>query len=314
MKNRNLPFETKKIILFYFHLKFIYRHLRKISDFIVGPEIKGNSAGPLTCIKTYLAKRNDEFYKLKVLTIENESDFRSKEVLQGKILIHNEYVLLENLKGCPGIERCHGLFVDYVHDEKAKSAGRPKHPAKRITLVLDASSDKTCENWMNINHVNFQISLQEYISRHKMTEREALLIFYEIVKVVERIHSIGIIHRDLKLQNFQINLQTRRVTLTNFCLGKLLSSEDQMLLDQRGSPAYISPEILNGAYRGKVRSDERTMIDVFVMILLSSSQLTFGHSGLFCTSLFTRTFHLLKTPQRLYSRRFASVNLYCRMK
>lgn len=84
-----------------------------------------------------------------------------------------------------------------------------------------------------------------------MSEREALVIFYDIVKVVERIHRIGIIHRDLKLQNFLINLQTRRITLTNFCLGKLLSSEDQMLTDQRGSPAYISPEILNGAYRGK---------------------------------------------------------------
>lgn len=79
----------------------------------------------------------------------------------------------------------------------------------------------------------------------------ALLIFYEIVKIVEKIHSIGIIHRDLKLQNFLINLQTRRVTLTNFCLGKLLSSDDQVLVDQRGSPAYISPEILNGSYKGK---------------------------------------------------------------
>lgn len=176
--------------------------------------------------------------------------------------------MLEILKECPGIEKCHGMFIDYVQDEKPRMPARSKN-SKRVTLVLDAVSDKSCENWMNINQVNYNISLQEYISRHKMTEREALLIFYEIVKVVERIHSIGIIHRDLKLQNFLINLQTRSVTLTNFCLGKLLSSDDQMLLDQRGSPAYISPEILNGAYRGKP-SDVWTL-GVILYILIYSN-------------------------------------------
>ncbi|CRK99340.1 CLUMA_CG012563, isoform A [Clunio marinus] len=229
------------------------RQIRKIGNYIVGPEIRGNTAGPLqNCIKTFLAKTEDGFFKLKVLTVDNPDDFKqSKEVVQGKMLLHNEFMLLENLKECPGIERCYGLFVDFIQDEKPGSPMRTKNLLKRITLVLDPVSDRSCENWMNINEVNYNISLQEYISRHKMTEREALVVFYEIVKVVERIHSVGIIHRDLKLQNFLINLKTRRITLTNFCLGKLLSSDNQMLLDQRGSPAYISPEILNGAYRGK---------------------------------------------------------------
>lgn len=223
----------------------------------------------MNCIKIYLAKRDEEFFKLKVLTVENTEDSKqTKEVIQGKMLIHNEYTLLENLKGCPGIELCHGMFVDHIQDDRSKSPSKAK-TSKRITLVLDAFSEKSCENWMNINSVNYNLSLQEYISRHKMSEREALLIFYEIVKVVERIHSIGIIHRDLKLQNFLINLQTRRVTLTNFCLGKLLSSDDQILVDQRGSPAYISPEILNGSYRGKP-SDVWTL-GVILYILIYSN-------------------------------------------
>ena len=188
-----------------------------------------------------------------MLTIDsNDETKQSKELIQGRMLIHTEYSLLEILKECPGVEKCHGMFIDYVHDDKSKTSARVRTPNKRITLILDAIADKSCENWMNINHSCYNISLQEYISRHKMMEREALQIFYEIVKVVERIHKIGIIHRDLKLQNFLINIQTRRVTLTNFCLGKLLSSDEQLLLDQRGSPAYISPEILQGKYRGKV--------------------------------------------------------------
>ena len=144
--------------------------MKRIEDFIVGPEIKGNTAGPLNCIKIYLAKKGQAFYKLKVL-LSDGPDEQTREVIQGKMLIHNEYLLLENLKGFPGVEQCHGMHVDYVLQEKMK--------AKRITLVLDPFSDKSCENWMNINHTNYNVSLQEYIShRHKMTEREGTSIIY----------------------------------------------------------------------------------------------------------------------------------------
>lgn len=41
---------------------------------------------------------------------------------------------------------------------------------------------------------------------------------------------------------------THRITITNFCLGKHLVSEDDLLKDQRGSPAYISPDVLSGEF------------------------------------------------------------------
>lgn len=43
--------------------------------------------------------------------------------------------------------------------------------------------------------------------------------------------------------------RTHRITITNFCLGKHLVSEDDLLKDQRGSPAYISPDVLSGRRR-----------------------------------------------------------------
>lgn len=42
---------------------------------------------------------------------------------------------------------------------------------------------------------------------------------------------------------------THRITITNFCLGKHLVSEDDLLKDQRGSPAYISPDVLSGEFK-----------------------------------------------------------------
>lgn len=43
--------------------------------------------------------------------------------------------------------------------------------------------------------------------------------------------------------------RTHRITITNFCLGKHLVSEDDLLKDQRGSPAYISPDVLSGEFK-----------------------------------------------------------------
>lgn len=40
--------------------------------------------------------------------------------------------------------------------------------------------------------------------------------------------------------------ESHEVTLTNFGLGRQLLQESELLKDQRGSPAYISPEVISG--------------------------------------------------------------------
>lgn len=93
---------------------------------------------------------------------------------------------------------------------------------------------------------------QHLINRPKMTEMEALAIFHEIVTVVENLHERNVIHRDLKLGNIVLNKYTNKIKITNFCLGKYLLNENDLLYDQRGSPAYISPDVLCGKpYKGK---------------------------------------------------------------
>lgn len=171
------------------------------------------------------------------------------------------------LKNIDNVEKCHDFFVDNL--PQTLTNDKAKVPTSkntlRITMVLDAYSDKSCENWMNISEVNHYISLQEYMIRHKLSEREALAIFYEIVKVVEKIHAMNVCHRDLKIQNFLINYHTRKIMLTNFCLG-VVCTDSQLLLDQRGSPAYISPELLQGnGYNGKA-SDVWTLGVIFFIL------------------------------------------------
>ena len=43
-----------------------------------------------------------------------------------------------------------------------------------------------------------------------------------------------------------ILLRTQEVTIINFALGKHLVREDDLLTDQRGSLAYVSPDVISG--------------------------------------------------------------------
>lgn len=243
-----------------------------VGEFQIGPLV--NTSAALQCIKTYLALKDEKFYKLKVLEFDPDEK-PTKDVVQGKVMLHNEYVLLDILKDIGCVEKCHGIFIESLKNERSSSPARPQ---KRITLVLDASGDASW-NWMNINLENYNISLQEYIKNIKLTEREALLVFYDIVLIVEQVHQRNIIHRDLKLQNFLINTRTKKITLTNFSLGKLLTMEDELILDQRGfNPSgdqrgslYISPEILNNGNPYKGKASDIWPLGVILYILIYSS-------------------------------------------
>ncbi|CAC5424516.1 STK40 [Mytilus coruscus] len=93
---------------------------------------------------------------------------------------------------------------------------------------------------------------QDGVVHHHGLFKDEALEDKESSRVVESLHRKNLVHRDLKLGNMVLNKKTKRITITNFCLGKLLVSETDPLKDQRGSPAYISPDVLSGKpYLGK---------------------------------------------------------------
>lgn len=227
--------------------------VRTAGPYVVGHELGTSPGVPQT---QYLARKEntDEFYLLKVLSYDIESELVNKETQQGKTLLHTEYSILSLLTDLEGIIHHHGLFCDYALEEKQiKSSdgavqwiytGRVK---RRLILVLDCvHAHEFCPRY------SAYVNLQKYVQLHKFSEIEALTVFYEIVKVVEQLHQRNIIHRDLKLNNIVLNRRTNKVVITNFFLAKHLNSEDDNLYDQRGSPAYISPDVLAGKpYKGK---------------------------------------------------------------
>ncbi|WAR07292.1 STK40-like protein [Mya arenaria] len=225
--------------------------IKRAGPYLLGPRL---GSSPVKSIVQCLARKDgtDKFYTLKILTLENGGRERTDD-RQGKMLIHTEYSLLCLLRHQDGVVHHHGLFKDEAWEEKEHDGGGGKteftgRRRKRLCLVLDCLIPHEFSD-QNSDLIN----LQHYVIKEKkLSEKEAIVIFYDIVRVVECLHKKNIVHRDLKLGNMVLNKRSRRITITNFCLGKHLVSENDLLLDQRGSPAYISPDVLSGSpYLGK---------------------------------------------------------------
>ena len=86
--------------------------------------------------------------------------------------------------------------------------------------------------------------------RTKLNEKTAHFIFRQLISSIKFIHSKGIIHRDIKLDNILIDLNNT-IKICDFGVGKNYKKNEK-LKDQCGTPAYIAPEILqnNDGYYG----------------------------------------------------------------
>ncbi|CAH1389181.1 unnamed protein product [Nezara viridula] len=223
--------------------------VKRAGPYLLGPTI-GNS--PVKSIVQCLARLEgtDKYYTLKILTLKDQEE-ECQDDRQGKMLIHTEYSLLSLLHDMENIIHHHGFFKDRAMEEKACPDRKLVYTGRvieRACLVLDCL---VAHDYAP--HSVEYINLQHYVIREKkLCEREAALILFNAVKVVHILHERNVVHRDLKLGNLVLHQSTHKVIVANFCLGKHLVSENDTLKDQRGSPAYISPDVLSGKpYLGK---------------------------------------------------------------
>ena len=93
-------------------------------------------------------------------------------------------------------------------------------------------------------------NLLTYIrKRSKLNEQNAKVIFKQIALGLHYIHSHGIVHRDIKLDNILIDLNNI-VKICDFGVSKKLS-KGTIMKEQCGTPAYMAPELLKGkGYEG----------------------------------------------------------------
>ena len=115
------------------------------------------------------------------------------------------------------------------------------HP--NITKILEMFEDE-----------KYILIIMEYINggnlfsfvkkRRKLNEKISKFLFKQIILGIKHIHSQNIVHRDIKLENILIDLNNT-IKICDFGIGRILSSPDEPLHDQCGTPMYMAPEILS---------------------------------------------------------------------
>ncbi|XP_028294994.1 hormonally up-regulated neu tumor-associated kinase homolog B [Gouania willdenowi] len=82
--------------------------------------------------------------------------------------------------------------------------------------------------------------------RKRLEEREVRRYTRQILSSVEHLHKHGIVHRDLKIENFLLD-EHNNIKIVDFGLSNTLKAESlslELLSTQCGSPAYAAPELL----------------------------------------------------------------------
>eukprot|EP00331_Platyophrya_macrostoma_P013432 CAMPEP_0176433598 /NCGR_PEP_ID=MMETSP0127-20121128/16129_1 /TAXON_ID=938130 /ORGANISM="Platyophrya macrostoma, Strain WH" /LENGTH=376 /DNA_ID=CAMNT_0017816079 /DNA_START=18 /DNA_END=1145 /DNA_ORIENTATION=+ len=86
-------------------------------------------------------------------------------------------------------------------------------------------------------------------TRRALPELEVADIMVKALSAINCLHSNGIVHRDIKPQNFHYVTKDddAEIKLVDFGFAKL-AQKDETLHTKKGTPFYIAPEVIKGSY------------------------------------------------------------------
>jgi serine/threonine-protein kinase len=90
--------------------------------------------------------------------------------------------------------------------------------------------------------VFLQLLLDPKSSQFSLYERVKWM--KQVAEGLAWIHGAGIVHRDLKPSNVLYDAKSRTVKVCDFGLSVLLPRGDATLLDPKGTPLYVAPELV----------------------------------------------------------------------
>jgi serine/threonine-protein kinase len=128
---------------------------------------------------------------------------------------------------------------------EAEAAGRLSHPG--IVTIFDAGEEpETRAPYIVMEYVGGE-SLEKLLARsdRKLPVGTAIQLTMEIAEALDSAHCMGVVHRDLKPANILLTAEGN-AKIADFGVAKLNLAHQTSAGRAWGTPAYMSPEQLNG--------------------------------------------------------------------
>ncbi|HEY2912646.1 MAG TPA: serine/threonine-protein kinase [Candidatus Angelobacter sp.] len=129
---------------------------------------------------------------------------------------------------------------------EAQAAGRMSHPG--IVTIYDVGEDETTYTPFIVMECVEGNSLDRLVAASpagKLPRDIALKLLRQIAEALDYAHRQGIVHRDIKPANIMVTTEGQP-KIADFGIAKLAMAETTLPGQVVGTPAYMSPEQLNG--------------------------------------------------------------------
>ncbi|CAJ0932601.1 unnamed protein product [Ranitomeya imitator] len=140
----------------------------------------------------------------------------------------------------------------------------------KLHLILGLYRDRHQDRLQEITLMEVSF-LRIYPRGKNSTESEVQIYIGEIVLALEHLHKLGIIYRDIKLENILLD-SSGHVVLTDFGLSKeFLSDENERAYSFCGTIEYMAPEIVRGGDSGHNKAVDWWSLGVLMYELLTGA-------------------------------------------
>jgi len=181
--------------------------------------------------------------------------------------LEDDYILSERVLGT-GVNGEVRLATSLSQPEQ-KFAVKSFHLSDRKNDVLLLTAE--VENFLSLDHPHIARLCDVYESRQQLhlvmecmeggelfdrliekkrfSEEEAIDALRQMLVALNYLHSHGIVHRDVKLENFVYDTKDgNRLKLIDFGLSQAWTSSEQNMSTTCGTVAYLPPEVISGSY------------------------------------------------------------------
>jgi CRP-like cAMP-binding protein len=136
-----------------------------------------------------------------------------------------------------------GRNVRRMFLREANMAGRLQHP--NIVPIFDAG-EEAGRRYVVTEHIHGARTLSAYCREGNLLPVERVVgIIYKVSKALHYAHARGVVHRDIKPSNILLT-QDGDVRIVDFGIALVADSDISRLEGVAGSPAYMSPEQVQG--------------------------------------------------------------------